>query len=128
MPNEKKYISSDYLLNILCDEDRYDYLSADDVLDAPTANVSEVKHGEWIDKQPYTYSFDNITFNGTGEQCNLCGWINKGGIDKYTSYCPNCGAKMSVKSELKKEGEDKIKDTSLLGVLRSNGDLNDVKQ
>ncbi len=46
----------------------------------PTADVEEVKHGEWVGEYGY---YPN---------CSLCGTKVKqmGG----TNYCPNCGAKM----------------------------------
>ena len=48
---------------------------------APTADVVEVRHGEWI--------------NGvTGYTCSVC---NKQEPTKRFLYCPNCGAKMDGK-------------------------------
>ena len=44
----------------------------------PTADVVEVKHGEWIEGK-------------TLEKCSVCG--KKGFPDWH--YCPHCGAKMS---------------------------------
>lgn len=101
MPN-KKYIDADGLKKLFTygnadtsSEKAWVTLIRSSIENMPAADVAEVKRGEWIDKQSYTYSFDDITFSGTGECCSLCGWINKGGIDKHTNYCPNCGAKMS---------------------------------
>ena len=52
----------------------------------PTADVVEVKHGEWIEtgdrKLDVIYS---------GQKCSVCGYVYCG--DK-TNYCPCCGAKM----------------------------------
>lgn len=54
---------------------------------APTADVVEVVHGEWITKcvkgswTHYRYS------------CSNCG----SGFDSNSNYCPNCGAKMDGK-------------------------------
>lgn len=65
--------------------------AVEDVLnEAPTADVEEVKHGEWIEKEEvygdvyYTCSNCNndwTTIDGTPQQ-------------NFMNYCPNCGAKM----------------------------------
>ena len=55
------------------------------VLAQPTADVVEVKHGEWVE-----YQTPNIIC------CSECDWGT--GIDeKSFKYCPNCGAKMDLK-------------------------------
>ena len=52
---------------------------------ATTADVVEVKHGEWIE-----YQTPNIIC------CSECDWGT--GVDEKTfKYCPNCGAKMDLK-------------------------------
>lgn len=51
------------------------------MVEAPTADVVEVRHGEWL--------------NGvTGYACSVC---NKQEPTKRFLYCPNCGAKMDGK-------------------------------
>lgn len=58
------------------------------VLETPTADVVEVKHGEWIVEQnpdgtPYCL------------HCSVCDDdFSKIGITSYTDYCPYYGAKM----------------------------------
>ena len=49
----------------------------------PTADVVEVRHGEWIKATPYSQ-----------EYCNQCGLTPKTIFGKLPPYCPNCGAKM----------------------------------
>ena len=57
-----------------------------------TADVQEVKHGHWIEKD-----LDN--FRKVECSCSICGWS---GVENYDSYvdihdfefCPYCGAKM----------------------------------
>lgn len=53
---------------------------------APSADVVEVRHGEWIDTGDF--ELDNIY---SGWKCSLCGHIFCG---NKTNYCSNCGAKM----------------------------------
>lgn len=65
----------------------------------PTADVVEVVHAEWIDRVPYIWSDDHMTMTGNGEGCSVCKWVNKGGVEKYFNYCPNCGAKMDKERE-----------------------------
>jgi hypothetical protein len=51
----------------------------------PTADVVEVKHGEWIGGEFNNYSGEYE------EQCSNCKKFSR----EYTRpYCPNCGAKM----------------------------------
>lgn len=57
------------------------------MVDAPTADVVEVKHGEWKRKGQDIY-------------CSVCGnesAYNPFGASKFSDYCPNCGAKMDGK-------------------------------
>ena len=53
------------------------------VVRQPTADVVEVRHGEWLD-------------NGAGFTCSECKWRCRG----VSYYCPNCGAKMDGKGEV----------------------------
>ena len=52
----------------------------------PTADVEEVKHGEW---QEEYYGSDNIVCSSCGHMWNILD------NDTHTfNHCPNCGAKM----------------------------------
>ena len=56
------------------------------IKEAPTADVAEIKQGEWI-----------ICCDGYYPYCSLCGYEPirpLGNYDNRTPYCPNCGAKM----------------------------------
>ena len=57
------------------------------VSNAPTADVVEVKHGEW-----------SLHPDGSGT-CNLCGRTQKSvwDFDNAQAYCGKCGAKMDLK-------------------------------
>ena len=60
--------------------------------DQPTADVVEVKHGEWIPVQ-YTY------FGLKRYECSECKddeYWQKRYLEHKEKYCPNCGAKMDV--------------------------------
>lgn len=61
---------------------------------APTADVVEVKHGEWIaDKENYICKVDCLKpAKQTTYKCSECG--HKSGRNKGFKYCPSCGAKM----------------------------------
>ena len=60
------------------------------IVDAPTADVVEVVHGRWIDKEEYAV-------------CTECGGqsgTQYNGVEPIplmTQFCPNCGAKMDGK-------------------------------
>lgn len=60
----------------------------------PTADVVEVRHGEY-----YNTRFTDGAFYQ--EQCSICGeWTYEYG----KNYCPNCGAKMDGERRSKNEG------------------------
>ena len=55
------------------------------IADTPTADVVEVKYGEWKHK---------LDCNGYGcYECSKCNTLH----EYDTEYCPNCGAKMGGK-------------------------------
>ena len=54
----------------------------------PTADVVEVKHGEWIDKKFFGV---NIMV------CSICECMCEVARFENFGYCPNCGAKMDLK-------------------------------
>ena len=75
----------------------------------PTADVEEVKHGEWIRHEPNPEKMRDFHNQGIGVvmaensiywTCSICGdW----GVP-HNKYCRECGAKMDGE---KKEGKEK---------------------
>ena len=69
------------------------------IMEQPTADVVEVRHGEWVEKtEPLGWSDANCI------ECSACGesWITDEElcVDDYKygwRYCPHCGAKMDGK-------------------------------
>ena len=62
------------------------------ILDAPTADVVEVKHGEW--RKPLGDDGSGWNCGGVVKQilgCSCCGHFYQ---NAPYNYCPNCGAKM----------------------------------
>ena len=57
-----------------------------------TADVVEVRHGEWIDA--HTDTLYRL-------KCSLCGNVR---IGRWTNYCCNCGAKMDGERREENEG------------------------
>ena len=57
---------------------------ADIINEQPTADVQEVKRGEWKEDV-----LDNIVCSTCGESFNIC----DNDTERFI-YCPNCGAKM----------------------------------
>ena len=57
---------------------------ADIINEQPTADVQEVKHGEWKEDV-----LDNIICSACGESFNIC----DNDTERFI-YCPNCGARM----------------------------------
>lgn len=81
---EKEYIERDGLLEWTREFYPEEKVFASAVINAPTADVQEVRHGKWIEK-PYLL--------GTSNFCSLCG-ENYGMPHGKYKFCPNCGAKM----------------------------------
>ena len=55
----------------------------------PTADVVEVKHGEWIEAYvEYNWHATNYVY------CSLCKETRPYGDQRIYNYCPKCGAKM----------------------------------
>lgn len=71
------------------------------ILEQPTADVAEVKHGEWE-------LCGNDDTLGCSYFCSLCGWNidEEDFVTKLSShnFCPNCGAKMDLKGKLHLNG------------------------
>lgn len=96
-----RYIDADALLEELNfiepDEELYENDHAVwldcrmDVIHAPTADVVEVKHGEWIHT-------DYAEHWRGKDECSLCGYHFEPRLDlSCFNYCPGCGAKMDGK-------------------------------
>lgn len=72
----------------------------DDIEEQPTADMVEVKHGEWRDKD-----WSGIAIKGymACSQCNVmiprCELASTRYCLNYLYFCPNCGAKMDGKDK-----------------------------
>lgn len=69
------------------------------IFNAPTADVVEVKHGRWIEREE-SLSQKSETI----AQCSVCGegWLVESAFPfescvSRLKHCPNCGAKMDLK-------------------------------
>ena len=59
------------------------------VINAPAADVQEVRHGKWI--------YVDGVLDWADYKCSECGYIEKFGDDTCLyNYCPECGAKMNM--------------------------------
>ena len=79
-----RYIDADLLIKNIVSIEDLRTLSTKTIGEAidktPTADVAEVKHGEWI-------------YTGSCQVCSICD-EEQYGVDTGRFYCPNCGAKM----------------------------------
>ena len=80
----RRYIDADELLNRLPDDLPYKSSVKRVLMQAPTADVVEVKHGEW--KRDERFS----------PYCTACGEDPWSALipENYFKYCPRCGAIM----------------------------------
>lgn len=67
-----------------------DMISAYDVIILPAADVAPVRHGRWIDGDPYCPICRKDKFRGLDADV----WA-----DWQPDYCPNCGTKMDGGAE-----------------------------
>ena len=82
-----KYIDVESLLNNLPDDIQYKASVKRVLMQAPSADVVEVRHGEWI--TPKCRDADDW------KECSRCGYCFDVSVGhKPTPYCPECGAKM----------------------------------
>lgn len=54
----------------------------------PTADVAEVKHGEW------KLCYEDWRKQIAGDECSVCGFQHFGVSISHYHYCPRCGARM----------------------------------
>ena len=74
---EKEYIERAAAKKVLADD--YAYAAAKLLDTVPTADVQEVRHGDWIKSK-------------NERKCSLCGYFYFTNTKSF-NYCPNCGAK-----------------------------------
>lgn len=90
-----RYINADELIFIGLDnpddDHLFEFVPREFIDNAPTADVVEVVHGEWIDNGLDSWDGSTYYFR----QCNSCGYERDDCNPDYdTPYCPNCGARM----------------------------------
>ena len=79
-PMSRDCVSRDYLLSLANKDGAYGYVSAHEIINAPSVNLQEPKTGHWIEKYHEVFKY----------YCDKCGT----GSDLRTNYCPNCGCRM----------------------------------
>ena len=88
-----RYIDAGLLIGkLVAEKNFFPALVARAIDETPTADVMEVKHGEW--KKPQ-FSGRRGFYSVKDFVCNKCGGafgIEQGNL--LMNYCPNCGAKM----------------------------------
>ncbi len=94
---EKEYIEKDKALNAIECIDISDCTDIDDIFteaeraidDLPTADVAEVKHGEW--------KIVDSDLGWVDGKCSACGYTDCFYESGFYKFCPECGAKMDGK-------------------------------
>lgn len=86
-----EYIEKAELIKKLCFETAEWYYSPTikTIKDFPAADVQPIRHGWWIDHEPFERKNCNVCI-----ECSVCNtWFGHDCIPK-TKFCPNCGADM----------------------------------
>lgn len=84
-----------YCENFCCCNNEYCNKSRCPILNAPTADVAEVKHGKWI--KMYNNPGDGNYYCSECHKYRDIVTIRKKSRKRDFSYCPNCGARMDGK-------------------------------
>ena len=90
-PKCRDCVSRDYLLSIANKDGAYGYVSAHEIINAPSVNP-QPKTGHWIDTDEWRETVDGFEQWGYFRKCSKCGYVFK--FLEIDNYCPNCGAKM----------------------------------
>lgn len=85
-------IDADALLNEANADGAYGYVSAEQIVNAPTIDTKPVKHGRWVQVICYE-EFDDGFVDRLYECCSVCHEANG---RNTSNYCPNCGALMDL--------------------------------
>ena len=93
-----RYIDADALLSRLPEDLPYKASVKRVIMQAPIADVVEVRHGEWIEQDD---GWDGVLY--TCSVCR-CDWVTIDGtpFENNMRYCPECGAKMDGGEERRK--------------------------
>lgn len=85
-----RLIDADALIEIAKQDGAYDYVSAEEIANAPTIDAEPVKHGRWIDRGTVCQRYE----------CSVCGdqhdWLI---LPNNINFCPNCGCAMTKEKE-----------------------------
>ena len=102
-----RYIDADALLKNLPEDLPYKASVKRVLIQAPDADVVEVRHGEWVE--------DELTYCGAGRcnyKCTVCGEMISAARRETTEhlypYCPFCGARMKGDKNDKSSVESNI--------------------
>ena len=98
------YIDRSKVLDLIKDKaDGYPYFEyptinlVHAIKDIPSADVMEVRHGEWLEKETFHDENADVISEWQSARCSVC---NKYNTTPYLYYftdynfCPNCGADM----------------------------------
>ena len=93
-----RYIDADELKKVFSDGYEAFAETLCEIVDAqPTADVVEVKHGEWIERNVTQDRRDAKIPEWQSAKCSVCGKYHTTPYMYYFTnydYCPNCGADM----------------------------------
>ena len=88
-------VGTDFLNDIAGSENKMLFEIIEAIKSAPTADVAEVRHGEWINEREHSVLISGKTIEWDSKRCSECGYKQP----HKTNYCPNCGAKMDKECE-----------------------------
>ena len=94
-----EYIEREALRDALYDADAITMSGVKILNQFPVADVAPVRHGRWVDGDPYCPICRKDKFRGLDADI----WA-----DWQPDYCPNCGAKMDMRSTVNNNANKEI--------------------
>ena len=82
------------------DDNLFEFVPKEFIDNAPTADVVEIRHGEWLEKKVFDNTDEDFVWKiekWQSARCSVCGKYHTTPYMYYFdnfNYCPYCGAKM----------------------------------
>lgn len=73
------------------------YIDDCPLVEVSSADVAEVKHGEWIEKETFYDENADVISDWQSARCSVCNTYHTTPYSYYFTdynFCPNCGARM----------------------------------
>ena len=84
-----------------CNPEKCDDIMANLLTKLPPADVQEIRHGEWLEKETFHDENADVISEWQSARCSVCNRYHTTPFSYYFTdydFCPNCGADMRGKT------------------------------